>query len=100
VKTIFKGMPAQIIKGTVPETLPECTAEKICYLSIDMNCAGPEIAAANYFWDKLVAGAVIVLDDYGFMGHEEQQKAFDAFAKEKKVQILQLPTGQGIIFKP
>lgn len=100
VQKFFKNLPAEIIKGTVPETLTQCTAEKICYLSIDMNCAGPEIAAANHFWDKLVTGAVIILDDYGFIGHEEQQAAFDAFAKEKNVRILQLPTGQGIIFKP
>ena len=82
------------------ETLPLCKADKICYLSIDMNCVEPEIDAVNYFWDKLVNGAVIILDDYGFKLHIEQKKAFDKFAQEKNVPILQLPTGQGIIFKP
>jgi O-methyltransferase len=90
----------QIIKGAVPETLPMCKAEKIAYLSIDMNCVEPEIEAANYFWDKLVSGAVMILDDYGFSTHIEQKKAFDKFAEEKNVQILSLPTGQAIIFKP
>jgi hypothetical protein len=65
-----------------------------------MNCVEPEIQAANYFWDKLVSGAVMILDDYGFGPHIEQKKAFDIFAKEKKVEILSLPTGQAIIFKP
>lgn len=97
---LFNDLPATIIKGTVPETLGECKAEKICYLSIDMNCVAPEIAAANYFWDKIVSGGVIILDDYGFEGHIEQKKAFDEFASQKRVNILQLPTGQGIIFKP
>ena len=36
----------------------------------------------------------------GFPMHIEQKKAFDNFAIEKKVEILRLPTGQGIIFKP
>jgi hypothetical protein len=90
----------KIIKGPVPETLPKVTSKKIAYLSIDMNCVIPEIAAAEYFWDKLVSGAVIILDDYGHPGFEEQKYGFDKFAKEKKVDILCSPTGQGLIFKP
>ena len=84
----------------IPETLKECKAEKICYLSIDMNVVAPEIAAANFFWDKLVSGGVMILDDDGFPAHIEQKIAFDKFAAEKGVQILYLPTAQGIIFKP
>lgn len=96
----FRNFPVKIIKGAVPGTLPQCDAKQICYLSIDMNVMEPEIAAANYFWDKVVKGGVIILDDYGFPKHIEQKNAFDEFAKLKGVQILSLPTGQGIIFKP
>lgn len=100
VKETFKSYNVEIIKGIVPDTLSLCTSERIAYLSVDMNCAAPEIAAAHYFWDKLVSGGVIVLDDYGFPMHINQKIAFDQFAKEKNVEILCLPTGQGIIFKP
>ncbi|NOT76639.1 MAG: hypothetical protein HOP08_17045 [Cyclobacteriaceae bacterium] len=96
----FKPFPVKVIKGAVPGTLSQCTAEKICYLSIDMNVVEPEIAAANYFWDKIVPGGVMILDDYGFPSHIVQKRAFDAFALEKGVNILYIPTGQGIIFKP
>jgi len=96
----FEGFPVIIVRGVVPETLPQVKTAKVCYLSIDMNCAAPEIAAAEYFWDKLVSGAVIVLDDYGWGGHEEQKLAFDRFAARKGVMVLSLPTGQGLIFKP
>ena len=90
----------KIIRGPVPGVLPQCKAEKVCYLSIDMNITEPEIEAANYFWDKLVPGGVIILDDYGFTAHINQKLAFDEWAKEKKVPVLSLPTGQAIIFKP
>ena len=50
----FKPFRAKVIKGAVPGTLSQCTADKICYLSIDMNVVEPEIAAANYFWNKIV----------------------------------------------
>lgn len=89
----------QLIRGLVPDTLPECNSTKICYLSLDMNVVMPEIAAINYFWDKIVVGGVLLLDDYGFPQHIHQKDAFDVFAKEKGVQILCLPTGQGVIIK-
>lgn len=96
----FSPFKTKIIKGPVPDTLSECDTRKVCYLSIDMNVVAPEIAAANFFWDKLASGAVMILDDYGFPAHIAQKKAFDAFAREKGVEILYIPTGQGIIFKP
>jgi O-methyltransferase len=46
----------QIIRGTVRMTLPHVESNPIAYLSIDMNCAEPEIAAAEFFWDKISAG--------------------------------------------
>jgi len=101
VKKTFKEFTnVEIIRGTVPDTLPLVKTNKVCYLSIDMNCAEPEIAAAEFFWDKLVSGAVMVLDDYGWTNHIGQKRAFDNFAIKHNVEILSLPTGQGLIFKP
>lgn len=99
VRRLFADDTVAIIPGTVPETLAECGAEQVCYLSIDMNCVAPEIAAAQYFWDKLVPGAVVLLDDYGFPGHEEQKAAFDQFAADHQTPLLSLPTGQAVVFK-
>lgn len=95
----FKNFNVKVIKGRVPATLHECDTSKIAYLSIDMNAVAPEIAAAEYFWDKIVPGGVILLDDYGFPMHINQKIAFDIFAVEKNIEILSLPTGQGIIIK-
>jgi O-methyltransferase len=100
VKETFKDFNVEIIRGPVPETLPLVKTQKVSYLSLDMNCAIPEVAAAEFFWDKLVSGAVILLDDYGWANHEDQKEAFDRFASEKHVKVLPLPTGQGLIIKP
>lgn len=88
-----------IIRGTVPDTLTQVNSKQVCYLSIDMNCVEPEIAAINFFWDKLVTGAVVVLDDYGGTNHTLQKQAFDHFASEHNITVLTLPTGQGLIVK-
>ena len=70
------------------------------FLSIDMNCVQPEVDALNFFWDKMVPGGLIVLDDYGFgNSNHEQKKAHDEFATSKNVEILSLPTCQGLIIK-
>lgn len=50
----------------LPETLAQIDSERTGYVSIDMNNAAPEIAAGEYLWPRLVAGALVVLDDYGF----------------------------------
>jgi O-methyltransferase len=89
-----------LVRGTVPETLGSVPIAKVSFLSLDMNSAIPEEHALNYFWDKLSSGAVIVFDDYGFNGYEEQQIAHDKFAASKNLQVLLLPTGQGLLFKP
>lgn len=99
-KTFGQFPNVVIIKGRVPETLSKVPSEKIAYLSIDMNAASPEIATGNYFWDRLVPGAPILLDDYGFLDHLNQKHAWDAWAKEHDVEILTLPSGQGLILKP
>jgi hypothetical protein len=91
---------ARLVRGKVPDTLSQVAIDKVCYLSLDMNIAAPEIAAIEFFWDKLVSGGVVVLDDYGWQHYSEQQRALDAFATRKGVAIATLPTGQGLLLKP
>jgi len=101
VKEAFSKLKnAVVVRGVVPEILSSLThIEKVAYLALDMNSAIPEIAAAEFFWPKMSHGSVMVLDDYGHQGFDEQRLAFDKFAKEKKVPILCLPTGQALIIK-
>lgn len=101
VRTTFDAFPnVVLVKGTVPDTLDQVLAEKVAFLSIDMNCAAPEIAAAEFFWGRMSSGASMLLDDYGWSGHIVQKRAFDRFASERGVRVLSLPTGQGLIIKP
>lgn len=89
-----------IVQGSVPESLERASPLQVAYLHIDMNCAPPEVAAIGYYWDRLVPGAVVLLDDYAYFGFGAQKAAMDAFAQTKGVQICSLPTGQGLLFKP
>lgn len=101
VQRNFADYPnAHLIRGMVPETLPQAKLEQVCYLCLDMNIAAPERAAIEYFWPKLVPGAVVILDDYDWRGYEEQKATMDEFAARMGTEVLSLPTGQGLLIKP
>jgi hypothetical protein len=101
VKTNFSQWKnTLIIKGSIPETLNQVETRNVAYLHLDMNCSPPEIAAMNFFWDRLLPGAIVLLDDYAYRGYESQKHAMDAFAKANDVMIASLPTGQGLLLKP
>ena len=100
VKKTFSAFPfVKIIKGIVPDTLAQVPSGKIAFLSVDMNCVAPEIAAMDFFWDKLTKGAMVVLDDYAYVTCNLQYEAHNEWASKKGVKILSLPTGQGLIVK-
>ena len=90
----------RIIQGAIPETLEAVKTETVAYLHLDLNCSPPEVAAFEFFWDRLVPGAYILLDDYAYHGYDTQKSAMDAAAKTKDVKIVSLPTGQGLLIKP
>lgn len=88
-----------LIRGSVPATLPQADTDAVAYLHIDMNNVTPEVAAINHFWSRLVPGAIVLLDDYGSPGYEPQKDGMDEFASGHEVEILSLPTGQGMMIK-
>lgn len=89
----------RLIKGLVPESLDAAPLGQIAFLHIDMNIAYPEIEASRRLWDRLSEGGILIYDDYASMAHVAQKKALDAFAAERGVEILCLPTGQGLLIK-
>jgi hypothetical protein len=90
---------AIVVQGSVPEVLGTIDFGQVAFLHIDMNCALPERAALDFFWDRLSPGAVILFDDYSYYGHDHQREAIDAAARARGIEILSLPTGQGLIIK-
>ena len=88
-----------VIEGSVPATLPLVHADQIAFLHLDMNSSAPEVAALEYFWERLVPGAVVLFDDYGYRGYEAQRYALGALARRRDMPIASLPTGQGLLIR-
>lgn len=100
VRTNYAEWPsAVIIQGAVPEVLESLEIERVAFLHIDMNCAYPETAALYFFWNLLSPGGMVLLDDYAYLGHDEQAKAMDEAVQALGAEILSLPTGQGLLIK-
>jgi hypothetical protein len=98
-KNFSQWKNVRIIQGTVPETLPLVESEKIAYLHIDMNCMYPETQTLRFFWNRIVPGGIVLLDDYAYCGCLPQKKGMDAVAEELSFPIASIPTGQGLIIK-
>lgn len=90
---------SRLVIGNVPEVLEQVNTDAVAFLHLDMNAAYPECAALEHFWPVLSDGAVILFDDYAYMGYEVQKFAIDQKAKELGFCVLSLPTGQGLVVK-
>lgn len=89
-----------IIAGTIPHTLTQIASRRIAFAHIDLNCSPPEVAAMKFLWQRLVPGAIVLLDDYAYHGYRSQKLGMDRFARMKRIEILSLPTGQGLLIRP
>lgn len=89
----------EVHRGRVPEVLLESAPRKIAFLHLDMNSARAEIGALEVLFDRLVPGAYLLLDDYGWYAYRDQKIAEDAFLEPRGCQVLELPTGQGLVIK-
>jgi Macrocin-O-methyltransferase (TylF) len=99
-KNFSQWRNCEMIVGAIPETLPRVRSDRIAFLHLDLNCSLPEVAAIEALWDRLAPGAFVLLDDYAYIGYRSQKLGMDAFARERDLAVLSLPTGQGLIIKP
>lgn len=97
----FRPFPNIVLtKGRVPEILDEVCPERIAFLHMDLNNSQAEIAALERLYDRIVPGGVIVFDDYGWAAARTQYEAERAWFAQRDLEILLLPTGQGLFIKP
>lgn len=89
----------EVIKGVVPDVLEEKCPQKIAFLHIDLNSPAAEIGALEILFPRMSSGAILIFDDYGWKLYRKQKEAEDAFMRDLGYEILELPTGQGLVVK-
>lgn len=87
-------------KGYIPEVFNSAdNPGQLVWLHIDLNSAMPTLCTLEKFWNLLEVGGLVLLDDFAWPGYEDTQVEVEKWACKKNCNILQLPTGQAIIFK-
>jgi O-methyltransferase len=89
-----------VTQGKVPEVLHDVgPKEKIAFMHIDLNNVQAEIGALEVLFDKLQPGGIMILDDYGWLAYRPQKLAEDPWLAKRGYHVLEMPTGQGLVFK-
>lgn len=100
VKARFADLPNVVVtQGRVPDSLAIAAPEKIAFMHLDLNNADAEIGALEVLFDRIVPGGILILDDYGWIGYRDQLVAEKAWFKARGYEVLEMPTGQGMVIK-
>lgn len=86
----FKGIAnVELVMGDINQTVPDYSRNhpefRIALLHIDTDIYEPAVTILNSFYDHVVSGGLIVLDDYGTFPGET--KAVEEFIKDKGLQV-------------
>ncbi len=96
----FTDLPnVTVTQGAVPAVLHSVAPEKIAFMHIDLNNADAEIGALDLLFDRMSPGAILVLDDFGWVYYHAQHKAETTWFAKRGYRVLELPTGQGLVIK-
>lgn len=89
-----------ILKGNVLETYVNnvfFSGRKIGFAHFDLNDYLVEMSVIEKATRNAEAGTVFLFDDFAMCPFHEQNKKYREFFREKGLEILELPTGQGLV---
>jgi O-methyltransferase len=89
----------QICPGDIFETLDTVEVHQLSFVHIDLNATAASRFALEFAYARMVRGGVIVFDDYGWTGYEDQRVMIDEFFAELPEKAIALPTGQAWMTK-
>jgi predicted O-methyltransferase YrrM len=84
-------------EGWIPERFTEVGDSRFCFVHLDVDLLQPTRAALEFFYPRMVAGGLILCDDYGFETCPGARQAMDAFFADRPEPVVHLPTGQGLV---
>lgn len=100
VKARFADTPrVSVTLGLSPDILKAALPGKIAFLHLRVETAEAEIDVLNALFDRVVPGALIVLDNYGWLSARAHRLSEETWFAKQGYHVIELPTGQGLVIK-
>ncbi len=80
--------------GWIPASFAGLPEQRYRFVHLDLDLHDPTLGALEYFYPRLVPGAVIVCDDYQWPG---ERKAIHDFCARQGISFEATPTGQAVL---
>lgn len=88
---------AKIFSGWIPTRFEEVRDRYFSLVHIDVDLYVPHVDSIAFFWPRINAGGVLILDDFGSdRCPGARQAVLEYFERDD---VLDLPTGQALVFK-
>jgi hypothetical protein len=89
----------RVYKGWIPERFSEVAHCSFRFVHIDVDIYQPTRDALAFFYPRVPAGGILLLDDHGSGSCPGAKAAADEFMADKSEPIVLLTTGQAFILK-
>ena len=89
----------QFYPGLIPDTFAGLDHIRIAFAHVDVDIFQSVMDCCTFIYPRLIDGAFMIFDDYGFPTCPGARQAVDTFFDDKLEQPLVLPTGQAVVFK-
>jgi hypothetical protein len=87
------------VKGWIPESLQVAKDYRFRFVHVDVDLYQPTRDSFEFFYDRLVPGGVILMDDHGFTSCPGARQAAMEFFAKRPERIVELTTGQAFVIK-
>ena len=95
VKQGLAGFPGvEFHQGWIPQSFAGLPERRYRFVHLDLDLHDPTLGALEYFFPRLVAGAIVVCDDYDWPG---ERKAVDAFCARQGLKVETTAHGQAVL---
>lgn len=90
---------AELRVGWIPETFMGLEERQYRFVHIDVDLAESTHESLAYFYPRLAAGGIMILDDHGFTTCPGARKVAIEYFSDMPETVIDLPTGQGLVIK-
>src|SRR4029077_4773996 len=90
----------ELHRGWIPQTFASFELRPIRFLHVDLDMYDPTKASLEFFWDSVIPGGCIVIDDYNHAVFEGATRAVDEFLATRTPRLFySVPFGSAYIIK-